>query len=76
MAEAAKQSPTAWIACIAIGLATGVADGAMIRALIAMFTLKNKLLDWTTENLNVGTAFLVMLSFCLPLTMIAAMMVM
>ena len=76
LAEAAKLSPTAWLACIVVGLATGVADGAMIRILMELFRLKDKLLQWTTAHVSLGTAFITMLGFCLPLAMIAATMVM
>ena len=76
MSERVRQSPVAWLACIAVGLATGVADGAMIRLLMELFALKDKLLQWTTEHVSLGTAFFVMLAFCLPLTMIAAIAVM
>jgi chloride channel 7 len=74
--ENVRRTIPAWVACIAVGLLVGLADGAMIESLKELFALKGRLLQWTTDHHSSGTAFIVLMAFCLPMTLLAALMVM
>jgi H+/Cl- antiporter ClcA len=73
--ENVRRTIPAWVACIAVGLLVGVADAAMLHSITELFTIKTKLLQWTTDHHDPVAAFGFVLALCLPLTMIAAAMV-
>jgi H+/Cl- antiporter ClcA len=73
--EKVRQTIPAWVACIAVGMLVGLADGAMIQSLKELFELKGRLLQWTTDHHTSTSAFFYLLAFCLPMTLLAACMV-
>ena len=67
-----RHTLAAWAACIVVGITVGMVDGAIVEVLHWLHDWKTHVLDWTTNQHNAGVSSLVMLSFCLPFTLIAA----
>jgi chloride channel 7 len=73
--EKVRRTIPAWAACIAIGLLVGVADAVIIQSLNGLFGLKALVLQWTADHHSSSIAFVVLLAFCLPMTLLATCMV-
>jgi H+/Cl- antiporter ClcA len=73
--EKVRRSPPAWLACIAIGILVGLADAAMIQSLQELFQLKTRIIAWTADQLSTSVAFFILLAYCLPMTLLATVMV-